>query len=166
MGTGDGSIVGTTKIFDNGSPSARWNLVIVSEGYRNSELPTFAADADNVVTTLLGTAPFNDMLGFPPRPLHNAMNVYRIDVSSTDSGANDPAACGGTGATPATYFDASFCNSGIRRLLLVDSASVINVVNAQVPAWHAILVLVNSSIYGGGGSHLLQSAEFAGNRST
>jgi len=86
--------------------------------------------------------------------LNNAINVYRVDVSSTDSGADDPAACGGTGAMVATYFDASFCNSGIRRLLSVDSASVINVVNAQVPQWHAILVMVNSPIYGGAGGQI------------
>lgn len=59
-----------------------------------------------------------------------------------------------TGAMVATYFDASFCNSGIRRLLSVDSASVINVVNAQVPQWHAILVMVNSPIYGGAGGQI------------
>jgi hypothetical protein len=151
MGSGDGSVIGTTKIMDHGSASERWNLVIIGDGYRNAELSTFATDANNVVTTMFATAPFNDLMGFPPVALSTAINVYRVDVSSTDSGADDPVACGGTGATPKTYFDAKFCNGGVRRLLVVDSASVINVVNAQVPQWHAILVLVNSPIYGGGG---------------
>jgi hypothetical protein len=156
MGVTDGTVIGATKIVSNGSPSDRWNLVIVSEGYQASELATFATDADNVASTLLSTAPFNDVVGFPfPRSLNRAINVYRVDVSSTDSGADDPATCsGGTGATAATFFDASFCNSGIRRLLLADTASVINVVNTHVPQWHAILLMVNSGIYGGGGGQI------------
>ncbi len=58
---------------------------------------------------------------------------------------------GGTGATAATYFDSSFCNDGIRRLLLCNTATAISVAGAQVPQWHVIMVLVNSPIYGGGG---------------
>jgi hypothetical protein len=155
MGVTDGTVIGATKIVSNGSPADRWNLVIVSEGYQSSELPTFATDASTVASTLLGTPPFNDMVGFPPRSLNRAINVYRLDVSSTDSGADDPTTCtGGTGATAATYFDASFCNSGVRRLLLADTASVINVVNTHVPQWHAILLMVNSPFYGGGGGQI------------
>ncbi len=143
MSTADGSVVGATKIVDRGPNDRRWNLVIVAEGYRSSELTQFASDAQSFANTLLATAPFDG--------LQSAINVHRIDVSSTDSGADDPAACGGSGAIAATYFDASFCNSGIQRLLLVDSASVLNVVNARVPEWHAILVVVNSTVYGGAG---------------
>ena len=72
-------------------------------------------------------------------------------MQSTDSGADDPAACGGSGARPATYFDARFCNSGIRRLLQVHDANVITAVNANVLAWDMIMVLVNSTVYGGSG---------------
>ena len=114
----DGSIVGTTRIVDNGSPACRFNLVLVAEGYRQTELGQFATDAQRFVDVLFATPPFD--------ALQTAFNVYRVDVSSTDSGADDPAACGGTGATPATFFDASFCNSGIQRLLLVDATSVVN----------------------------------------
>jgi hypothetical protein len=32
VGTGDGNVVGMTKIVDHGDPSQRWNLVILSEG--------------------------------------------------------------------------------------------------------------------------------------
>jgi IgA Peptidase M64 len=143
VSTADGSVVGATKIVDRGPNDRRWNLVIVAEGYRSSELTQFASDAQSFANTLLATAPFDG--------LQSAINVHRIDVSSTDSGADDPAACGGSGAIAATYFDASFCNSGIQRLLLVDNISVLNVVNARVPEWHAVLVVVNSTVYGGAG---------------
>jgi hypothetical protein len=143
MGTGDGSVLGTTKIVDHGSDADRWNLVLVSEGYRSTQMGQFQTDAQNFVNTLFATAPFNT--------LQSAINVHRVDVTSTDSGANDPTACGGSGANPATYFDGSFCNSGIRRLLLVNNTTVFNVANAQVPAWDLILVIVNSTVYGGAG---------------
>ena len=143
MGTSDGTVVGATKILDHGSDTDRWTMVLVAEGYRSSELAQFHTDAQNFVNTLVATAPFNT--------LQAAINVYRLDVSSTDSGADDPTACGGSGATPATYFDARFCNSGIRRLLQVNDANVIGAVNANVVAWNMIMVLVNSTVYGGSG---------------
>ena len=147
---GDGTVLGTTKIVNNGLDTKRWNLVIVSEGYQASEMATFATDAQNVVNDLFATAPFNEVKLF--NTYSTAINVHRVDVTSTDSGADDPAGCaGGTGATAATFFDASFCNSGIRRLLLVDTASVVSTVSGLVPNWHAILVIVNSPIYGGAG---------------
>ncbi|MET8777212.1 M64 family metallopeptidase [Nocardia sp. NPDC004654] len=143
MGIGDGSVLGATKILDHGPDSDRWTLVLVAEGYRAAEIEKFATDAQSFVATLLGTAPFDR--------LQAALNVYRLDVASTDSGADDPTACCGTGSVAATYFDASFCNSGARRLLVVDTATVMSTVGADVPAWNMIMVLVNSKVYGGSG---------------
>ena len=111
MTTSDGSVLGTTKIVDNGPPSRRWNLVVLGDGYQAGQLAQYATDVQGLVDALFATAPFDR--------LRNAINVYRVNVTSTDSGADDPAACGGSGATARTYFDASFCNNGIRRLLLV-----------------------------------------------
>jgi len=143
MGIGDGSVIGAVRIVDHGSDADRWTMVLVAEGYQAGQLAQFHTDAQNFVNTLFTTPPFTS--------LQAAVNVYRLDVSSTDSGADDPAACGGTGATARTYFDASFCNSGIRRLLEVDAASVLNVVNTHVAQWNMIMVLVNSTVYGGSG---------------
>ena len=143
MGTADGTVNGATKIVDHGSDTDRWTMVLVAEGYRNSELAQFHTDAQNFVNTLLSTAPFST--------LQAAINVYRLDVASTDSGADDPTACGGSGATPRTYFDASFCNSGIHRLLEVNDTTVITTVNANVPSWNMVMVLVNTTEYGGSG---------------
>jgi hypothetical protein len=158
MGVADGTVHGTTLIVNHGPPSERWNLVIVSEGYQASELSNFASDAQDIVNALFAAPPFNDPGGILVPSIQSAVNVHRVNVSSTDSGADDPVACGGSGATAATYFDASFCNGGIRRLLTVDSANVLNVVNAQVPEWHAILCLVNSTVYGGGGGTIATSS--------
>jgi hypothetical protein len=143
MGTGDGHVIGMTKIVDHGDPALRWNLVILGDGYQTGQIAQFDTDASNVVAKIQGEPPFSSVW--------TAINVYRIDVSSTDSGAADPTACGGTGATPHTYFDASFCNNGIRRLLEVNDTTVHNVVNTYMPQAHMIMVLVNSQVYGGSG---------------
>lgn len=151
MGTSDGTVLGVTKIAGSGTAGQRFNVVLLGDGYRASEMAQYATNAQSFVDALFATPPFNDILLFGTR-YSDALNVWRVDVTSTQSGADDPTSCtGGTGATAATYFDAKFCNSGIRRLLLVNNATAISVATAQVPQWHMIMVLVNSSIYGGGG---------------
>lgn len=161
MGVTDGTVLGKTKIVDHGSPSERWNLVLVGDGYRASEMATYHTNAQDFVDALFGEPPFNDTYLFGSR-LSDAINVYRIDVTSTDSGADDPAVCGGSGAMPATYFDARFCNSGIRRLLQVTDATVQTVVSAQLPQAHMTMALVNSPIYGGSGGAVATVSMAAG----
>ena len=149
MGAGDGTVVGITKIVDNGSPADRFNVVLVAEGFQNFELPSFATLASQFATHMFSMDPF--------MAYSDAFNIYRLDVASDDSGADDPAACGGTGTTVDTYFDASYCNSGIRRLLLVDSALAIDTVDDFLPEWHQIVVIVNSTIWGGAGGSIATS---------
>ena len=143
MTTADGTVVGTTQVVNNGPRAQRWNLVLLGDGYQVAQLGQYANDVQAFVDTLFATPPFDE--------LRTAINVFRVDVSSTDSGADDPAACGGTGAVARTYFDASFCNSGARRLLLVNNATALSVAGAQVPEWHMVMVIVNSTVYGGAG---------------
>jgi hypothetical protein len=143
MSTSDGRVLGAAKILDNGGDDVRWNLVLLGEGYQEEELGQFADDAQSFVDTLLRTAPFDS--------LRAAINVHRVDVASTQSGAAEPAACGGSGVRPRTYFDASFCTNGIKRLLVVDDATALAVASAQVPQWHMVMVIVNATTYGGSG---------------
>jgi len=139
----DGTVVGTTKIVDNGPASDRFNLVLIAEGYQDTEQSQFAADAQAFINFLFATPPFSTNC--------SAFNVWRIDVESDESGADDPTACSGTGTEVDTYFDASFCNGGIRRLMSLNSATAINVLNNQVPDWDQGLIIANSNIFGGAG---------------
>ena len=82
MGTSDGKVLGATRIVDAGPPEHRWNIAIVSEGYRSDEMAQFATDAKQFADTLLAAAPFDR--------LRAAINIYRVDVTSTESGAKDP----------------------------------------------------------------------------
>jgi len=155
MSTSDGSVVGTTQILNNGSPIYRYNIVLLSEGYQSAQLGQYATDAQAFVNRLSRTAPYHLMM--------NSINVFRVDVSSTDSGAADPVACGGTGATPRTYFDATFCSGGqTQRLLTVNTATALQVALAQVPQYHLVVVLVNSPIYGGSGGSVAVYSQAAG----
>src|SRR5689334_616094 len=107
MGTSDGYIVSgsMTKIIDHGPATSRWNMVILGDGYRASELTQYHTDVQTFVTALYNTSPYNERWC--------GINVYRVDVVSTDSGADDPNTCSdgstGSGATPNTYYDATFC---------------------------------------------------------
>lgn len=143
MGTSDGQVLKSEKIVDAGPAEKRWNVVIVSEGYTSAEMDLFGDDAQEFARALLSAAPFDRL-----RP---AINIFRIDVTSKESGAKDPAKCGGSGAKPRTYFDASFCNNKIRRLLMANDKRVLKVVSKQVPQWHMAFLAVNSPISGGSG---------------
>ncbi|MFF3623186.1 M64 family metallopeptidase [Streptomyces sp. NPDC002467] len=145
MGTGDGTVVGTTLLHDSGPTASRWNLVLLSEGYKSSEMTQWHTDAQFFVSQLLAMPPFNEPA------IQGRINIHRVDVTSTGSGADDPAACGGTGATPKTYFDATYCSGGLGRLLTANTSIVQGVLTAQVPAWHQGIVVVNSAKYGGSG---------------
>lgn len=147
MSASDGYVVGTTKLIDHGPDSVRWNLVIIGDGYRKDELAKYRGDVENFLTTLQATPPFD--------ALFRGINVHRIDVVSTDSGADDPG-CGGNSPVAAnTYFDATFCTpfagTPLERLLSINDTLGLSVATAQVPLRHQVLCIVNSSKYGGSG---------------
>ncbi|MBP2334447.1 hypothetical protein JOF41_000625 [Saccharothrix coeruleofusca] len=143
MTTSDGAVIGTTQIFGSAPRNRAFNIVLLAEGFTAAQQGAFNTAAASFVTALLGTPPFGD--------LSPAINVFRVNVRSTDSGADDPASAGGTGASVRTYFDATFGGNGIRRLLLVNQTTALQVATAQVPEFSLVLVVVNSTVYGGAG---------------
>src|SRR5258706_6663467 len=151
MSASDGYILGSHKIVDHGPNSQRYNLVILGDGYQSSEMNKYKNDVQSFVDTFRATAPYND--------LWCGINVHRVDVISTDSGADDPSSCTdgstGSGASVRTYFDSKYCGDGnIRRLLTCDSASAKNVAQTQVPEVHVTMMIVNSTQYGGSGGEV------------
>lgn len=145
MGTGDGTVGGLTKILDNGPNANRANIVLVAEGFRGSEQTAFETACADFVAALQAE-PWYPVLG-------GAINVHRLNVSSNQSGADDPATCGdgatGSGTMVATYFDATYCNGGIRRCLSGNSTLVRDTIDALLPVWQSAAVLVNSTERGG-----------------
>lgn len=136
----------TVKIVDNGPAELRWNVVILGDGYREAELQSFGQHAKSIADKLLGTPPFDQ--------LKTGINVFRVDVASTDSGADDPTTCGGPGVVARTYFDASFCHGGIERALQVDVGMALQVAGQSVPQYAMVMVIVNTPTYGGTGGQV------------
>lgn len=149
MSEDDGHVVGATQIVDHGPDTERWNLVVVGDGYQKAELDDYRDDVEDLVEAIRQTPPLDD--------LFRAINVHRVDVVSTDSGADDPDECsGGSGTTADTYFDATYCSTGpggerVERLLTIDSGLALDVATEHVPNRHQVLCIVNSAKYGGSG---------------
>ncbi len=145
-GTGDGTVLGATKVFDNGPDSERYNLVVLAEGFQATEQDAFNAAVDQIVASLFDYPPIDT--------LTNAFNVYRINVASDQSGADNPMPCHPEGIYVNTYFDATYCASGIPRALVVNNSIAFSVMNAHVPSWDQGVVIVNATQWGGTGGSL------------
>lgn len=147
MSSSDGHVLGSTKIVDNGPNSDRWNLVIIGDGYRETELTKYHTDVENFLATLRATAPFGE--------LFSGINVFRIDVVSTDSGADDPGCGTGPVVTANTFFDATYCSRFggriLERLLTVNTTLALSVATTHVPLRRQVLCIVNSTKSGGSG---------------
>jgi hypothetical protein len=143
MTTADGSVIGKTQIFGSAPTSHAFNVVLLAEGFTTAQQANFDTACTSFVQAFLTTPPYDG--------LSAAINIFRVNVRSTDSGADDPTSTGGTGATPRTYFDATFGANGIQRLLVCDDMTALTVATAQVPQFSAVLVVVNSTEYGGSG---------------
>lgn len=145
MGVGDGTVVGITKILDSGPNGQKHNIVLIAEGFKSDQQDDFNDLCDDFIDTLEAEPWFAEM--------GSAINVFRLNVESDEEGADDPVACGdgstGSGAAPDTYFDASFCNGGIRRCLVGDAVLVEDTLDAELPEWHSASVLVNTTQRGG-----------------
>src|SRR5262249_23444711 len=119
MGTPQRHVAGGHKGIEPGGDAHPYNIRILRRRSRTPEPNKFATDVNGFIKTSRTTAPYDKLWG--------GINVHRIDVASTDSGADDPGSCGdgsfGTGVKARTYFDATFCGDGrIRRLLTCKSS--------------------------------------------
>jgi hypothetical protein len=146
MGAGDGYVIGMTKVLDHGPAGVRFNVVLVAEGFQAFEMPKFHNEVSKFIDKLFSCKPFDEMWC--------AVNVYRLDVASTESGADEPSGgdCTGSGITRKTYFDATFCAGGLQRALSVDAFLVTNTVEMYLGQHNVIIVVVNSDTYGGLGA--------------
>lgn len=145
MGAGDGTPGVIQPLVDNGPAAARWNLVLVADGFQADELQTFHDQCSAFADGLMKAAPFNAV------DVASAVNVWTLDIASAESGIDDPVDCGGTGFTAATYLDTSFCDQGLDRLLKLDWQLAKDTVAAQLVDWDVIVVIANHEKWGGAG---------------
>jgi hypothetical protein len=139
VSTSDGAVLGRSQIFGTAAVARAFNVVLLAEGFRDTEQTTFNDVADEFVQAFIATSPFDRYAKY--------INVFRVNVASTDSGADDP----NLGTTARTYFDATFGSGGMSRLLTCDMTTALVVAAQQVPEFTVCLMAVNSATYGGSG---------------
>ncbi|MET9319299.1 M64 family metallopeptidase [Streptomyces sp. NPDC003038] len=132
----DGEVV---KLVDNGSIADRLDIVVIGDGYTADELPRFHADARQKWAEVTAVEPYTTY--------QDLFNVWTVDAVSAASGVSgDPDA----GTVRDTALGSYFWCEGIERLLCVDQPKVDAYV-AKVPEADLVIVLANSTKYGGAG---------------
>jgi hypothetical protein len=137
----EGRLIGITKLVDNGSSTEKWNIVLLSEGYRESEIPHFYEHSAGFISKLKAIHPFTE--------LWNLINVYLVNVASIDSGISDPK---NPQDNPRTYFDARFYNFALNeRLIVANQDLALLVARQNVPEYNLAMMIINTELYGGSG---------------
>lgn len=130
----------------NGNPDNRINFVILGDGYLESQLPEFRVAADKLVADVFNSSPFLEYKEY--------FNVFVIEVpSNVEGAASDPA------NLIDNYFGSTFNFGGIQRLLVptrIDKATAL--LAETFPFYDQIMLLVNSTMYGGSGGTIATSS--------
>ena len=132
--------VWTGKTLPNGQPdiTSCIDLAIIAEGYSHEEMEKFYTDSRRVVDALFAHEPFTSM--------KSRFNIVAVATESPKSGPSIPHV-GLWRQTPAgVHYDTFYSN----RYLMTSEMHRIYDLLSGIPFEH-IIVLVNSSTYGGGG---------------
>ena len=74
------AVEGSETLWEGGDSSERLDLVLLGDGYTESELDQWAEDADAFTSTMLATPPFSAW--------GDLINIHRVDLASAESGAS------------------------------------------------------------------------------
>ena len=129
----------------SGGTDNRINLMFMGDGYTAAQQNDFNADVDAVVAYMLTFEPYQNYGNF--------VSFDRLFTASAQSGGDKPAPCFTQPVAVNTAFDATYCSSGIRRLLTINSSAVL-IAAAASPDWDQISVIVNDDEYGGAGGFI------------
>ncbi len=131
----------TVKTHLNSGPVGnRYDIVILAEGYRASELAKFHADVTRWMNNLFGREPFKRYKRF--------FNVHSVHNPSVDSGADHPDR--NPPLVRNTVYNASYNTGNTPRCLYIRNYSIARRDAARAPDVEGrIVVFVNDSRYGG-----------------
>jgi hypothetical protein len=144
-----GAVVVAERV--SGDPHQRLDLVILGEGYTAAEEPLFRSDLTRYTGVLLDHQPYARLA-----PMISVRGVLR---PSPQSGCDEPS----RGVYRDTALGASFDALGSSRYLLTEDNRALRDLAANVP-YDAVVVMVNSDRYGGGGIYNLYCAFTAHNQ--
>jgi hypothetical protein len=131
-------------VFENGPAAEKVDLLILGEGYTETELPKFHADVKRLTDKLFATEPFRSRKG--------DFNVRAIDLPAAVSGVNRPH----VGKFRRTTVSASYYVFDAERYMLTEDNRALRDVLSQAP-YEFIEILANEKQYGGGGIYNFQA---------
>jgi hypothetical protein len=126
------------SLFENGPADRKVDLLLISEGYTEAELPKFHRDAERLVQALFAQEPFKSR--------RSDFNVRGLDLPSPKSGVNRPNA----GVFRRTPLSAEYNIFDSERYVLTLDNRALRDAAASAP-YEFIEILVNERTYGGGG---------------
>ena len=143
--------VATTKIYNGGDPHTSVDLSFIAEGYKADEMGKFRDDVKKMADYLFAEAPFSDY--------KDKFNIWAVEAVSQDSGTDIP----GENIYVNTVLNSSFYTFDIDRYLTTQDIKDVNDYAAAVPHDN-IIVLINSTKYGGGGVYNYYSGTTTGHQ--
>jgi hypothetical protein len=140
-----------TKIYGSGDPHTSVDLAFIAEGYKANEMGKFRADVKKMADYLFEEAPFSEY--------KDRFNIWAVEAISQDSGTDVP----GEKIYANTVLNSSFYTFDLDRYLTTQDIKAVNDYAATVPHDN-IIVLINSSRYGGGGVYNYYTGTTTGNQ--
>jgi hypothetical protein len=139
-----------TSLIDNGDIHRHVDLLFIAEGYTAEEQDKFRADAQRFTDALFDTPPFSLR--------RERFNVRSLFVPSPQSGTDIPQ----ENIYVQTPLNTSFYTFSVDRYLTTADIPAIGNARRNVPA-DAVIILVNTSVYGGAGIYNLYATAAADN---
>jgi hypothetical protein len=130
--------VKVTKIMYNGDPHTKVDLVLLPDGYIESEMTKFIKDARRILSVFFDISPFKER--------KKDFNVWAVEAPSRQSGIDNPR----KGKYVDNILSCSFNAFNLDRYVLTYENKTIRKVAARAPYDH-IHILFNDEKYGGGG---------------
>ena len=155
------------SLMRNGERHNRINLVYLSDGYQEEELPAFLINTTTINNAMFLQRPFLNY--------KNYFNSYAIKVPSLETGAKHPGTASDEPSpiiqpiiNPNNYFKSTFDYASIHRLLVPENiAGIYSTLANNLPDYTQAFIVVNSPFYGGSGGEFatastdISSAEIA-----
>ena len=143
--------VAVSKVYGSGDPHTSVDLAFIAEGYKADEMGKFREDVKKMADVLFAEAPFSDY--------KDRFNIWAVEAISQDSGTDVP----GEHIYMNTAVNSSFYTFDIDRYLTTQDIKAVNDYAAAVPHDN-IIVLINSTRYGGGGVYNYYTGTTTGNQ--
>jgi hypothetical protein len=126
----------------SGPPAGKVDLAIIGEGYTEAEWEKFQKDLARFSGYLLGAEPY--------KTYQDRFNITGLFKPSVENGCDEPS----YGSFKSTSLGTQFDSFGSERYMLTDDNRAWRDIAAHVP-YDAVMIMVNTARYGGGGIYNL-----------